>query len=270
MLTKEQIRSSGIEIVKAARKPLRVELSVFGEIATDTDRVIQLRPDEPGMVKEIPVALGDMVEPNMTLVRYQSEGAVEEVKEIKAPSRGVIVGLYAQPQAHVDPAVPLVTLADTSRLRCGLDVYEKDIGQVRKGQRVRITATAFPSETFDGVITYISPRVDENSRTIKVRVDVGNTGGKLKFGMFIRGFIQVGERQALVVPETAIQKIGGSPVVFVAEQNNSFVHRLVKLGESANGLVEIKSGVEEGESIVSKGSFALKSELNKGEMGEGE
>lgn len=269
-LTNEQIQSAEIQVVKAARKPFGVELAVLGEIATDTDRIIQLRPDGSGTVKEVLVAVGDTVESNTPVVRYLSEGTTQETKEIKAPHRGVIVGLYAQSEGHVDPAVPLVTLADTSRLRCGLDVYEKDISQIHKGQKVRVVATAYPNEKFEGVVTYISPRVDENSRTIRVRVDVANPGGKLKFGMFVRGFIQVGNRETLVIPEASVQKMGAESVVFVAEDGNTFVRRPVALGDMANGQVEVKSGVREGESVVGKGSFTLKSEFSKGEIGEEE
>lgn len=269
-LNAEQIKSSGIKVVKISRQPFGIELEAVGEIASDADRTIQVRTDSPGTVQEALVSVGDTVEAGQALIRYQPEqGTGDEVKELKATQRGVVVGLYAESGAHIDPSVPLVTLADTSRLRGVLDVYEKDIAKVRKGQLVRTVVSALPEEMFEGRVTYISPRVDEESRTVKVRVDISNTQGKLKFGMFITGHIRVGEREALLVPEAAIQNVEGKPTVFVTEDGQTFVPNHVVLGEVSHGQAEIKSGLKGGESVVSEGSFTLKSELSKGEMGEG-
>lgn len=268
-LTEEQVSSAKIETAKVKNESFRVEIEALGEVASDTDRLTQVRPDTDGTVKEIAVAVGDAVEAGQVLLRYNVEDG-EEVKELKAEKPGVVVGLYAEVNSHIDPAVPLITIGDTSKLRCGLNVYEKDIARVRKGQSVRLKSSAYPDTTFEGTVTYISPRIDEESRTIKVRVDAGNTGGKLKFGMFITGRIAVGERPALVVPETALQNVKGKNLVFSTADNRAFMPREVEIGERSNGLLEIKKGLDSGESVVTHGSFALKSELSKGEIGEEE
>lgn len=269
-LSPEQGKTAQLQVMRATRRPLSVDVEVSGEIASDTDDVLQVRPEKPGSVREALVSVGDTVEPGQTLVRYQAEGG--EALELKAPHRGVVVGLYAEPGAHIDRAAPAVTIADTSRIHCGLDVYEKDIARVHKGQSVRIKVVAFPDETFPGTISYVSPRVDENSRTVKVRVDIANPQGKLKFGMFVRGLIQVGQRQALAIPETAVQTIKGKTMVFVAKPKEelTFVPVEVKLGDRSSELVEILDGLKDGDSVAYKGSFTLKAELSKGELGEGD
>ena len=269
-LSAEQAKTAQLQVVEATRRSLSVDIEVSGEIASDTDQVLQLRPEKPGAVRETLVAVGDTVEPGQPLLRYQPESG--EALELKAPQRGVVVGLYAEPGAHIDGAAPAVTLADTSRIHCGLDVYEKDIARVRKGQSVRIKVVAFPDETFPGTISYVSPRVDENSRTVKVRVDLLNLQGKLKFGMFVKGLIQVGQRQSLAIPESAVQVIKGKSVVFVAKEDEArtFSPVEVKLGDRSNELIEILSGLKEGDKVAVKGSFTLKAELSKGELGEGD
>ncbi len=269
-LSAEQAKTAQLQVVEATRRPLSVDIEVSGEIASDTDQVLQLRAEKPGAVRETLVAVGDMVEPEQPLLRYQPESG--EALELKAPQRGVVVGLYAEPGAHIDGAAPAVTLADTSRIHSGLDVYEKDIARVRKGQSVRIKVVAFSDETFPGTISYVSPRVDENSRTVKVRVDLANPQGKLKFGMFVKGLIQVGQRQSLAIPGSAVQVIKGKSVVFVAKEDEerTFTPVEVKLGDRSNELVEILSGLKEGDKIAVKGSFTLKAELSKGELGEGD
>lgn len=269
-LSTEQAKTAQLLVARATLRPLSVDIEVSGEIASDTDQVLQVRPEKPGTVREALVAVGDTVEPGQTLLRYQPESG--DALGLKSPQRGVVVGIYAGPGAHVDRAAPVATIADTSRIYCGLDVYEKDIARVRKGQSVRIKVVAFPDETFSGGISYVSPRVDENSRTIKVRVDIANLQGKLKFGMFVKGLIQVGRRQALAIPESAVQVIKGNPMVFVAKpgEERTFTPVEVKLGDRSNGLVEILSGVKDGDKVAVKGSFTLKSELSKGELGEGD
>lgn len=269
-VTAEQAKTAQLQVVQAARRALTVDIEVSGEIASDTDQVLQVRPEKPGIVREALVAVGDTVEPGQALLRYQPENG--DALELKAPQRGVVVGLYAGPGAHVDRAAPVATIADTSRIYCGLDVYEKDIARVRKGQSVRIKVAAFQDETFSGDISYVSPRVDENSRTVKVRVDIANPQGKLKFGMFVKGFIQVGQRQALAIPESAVQVIKGKTMIFVGKpgEERTFTPVEVKLGDRSNDLVEILSGVKDGDRVAVKGSFTLKAELSKGELGEGD
>lgn len=264
-LTEDQIKMMKIKVMKVEQRPLTVVVEALGDIASDTDRVVQVRSEFPGTIKEILVAVGDAVTAGQVLVRYESEGADAGIKELKAAKQGVVVGLYGEVEGHVDPAVPLATLADTSKLRAGLDIYEKDLGRVRKGQLVDIVVSAYPKEVFQGRITYISPRVDENSRTVKVRVDVENPKSLLKFGMFITGRVRVAERRVLAIPEGAIQEVEGKTSVFVKNDDGGFSPHPVQLGERSQGWVELLSGVESGESIVSHGSFILKAELAKGE-----
>lgn len=268
-LTEDQIRSAKIETVKASLKSLQVEIEALGEVASDTDRLTQVRPDSNGSIREIKVAVGDAVEAGQVLLRYAGENG-SDIRELKAERPGVVVGLYAEPEGHIDPAVPLVTIADTSKLRVGLNVYEKDIGRIQKGQHVKIKIAAYPDTTFEGVATYISPRVDEESRTVKVRADVVNTGGKLKFGMFITGRVAVGSRETLLVPETALQNIKGKNVLFITPDGKTFMPREIEIGERSAGQLEIKKGLQAGETVVTQGSFILKSELSKSELGEGE
>lgn len=267
-LTEEQLRACELQKMQVRRTSMRVEIEVLGQIASDTDRVVQVRSDTHGTVKTVTAAVGDTVESGASLLSFEVEDvASHQIKELIAPIRAIVVGVYAEPGGHIDPAVPLVTLADISKLRCGLDVYEKDIASVRKGQPVRLKVAAFPNRTFEGRITYVSPRVDADSRTVKIRADVDNPAGDLKLGMFVKGYIQTGYRDALVVPEVAIQRLKGKTVVFKAGKDGVFTPQDVSIGETTNSQVEIKAGLQGGESIVTKGSFVVKSELEKGSLG---
>src|SRR5262249_50733947 len=124
-----------------------------------------------------------------------------------------------------------------------------------------IRVAAFPDEVFHGHVAYISPRVDEDSRTVKIRVDVDNPQGKLKFGMFINATVAVGQILALAIPQTAVQTLNGKQVVFVVEPDHRVAAREVELGPKIDGLVQVQSGLREGEDIVGQGSFILKNEF---------
>jgi multidrug efflux pump subunit AcrA (membrane-fusion protein) len=260
-LSPEQKESPLLQRVSINWKSLPIELEVLGSIASDTDQVLQLKPESPGRVREILVAVGDTVEKGQTLLTYQSGSGSSGLKELKAPKRGVALGIYSEVGDYIDPVIPLVTLTDTSKLRCVFDLFEKDIGKVHKGETVQVRVSAFPQEIFLGNVTYISPRVNENTRTIKIRVDVSNPEGKLKFGMFANGLIQVGELKALVVPETALQTYQGKPSVFVQIQPDTLEVRPIQIGQKLDGMVEVKSGLKPGETIIAQGSFILKTEL---------
>lgn len=262
-LIQEQLQSSLIQMVKVQRKALDTKVEVLGTIASDTDQVIQVRPETAGTLEKYMVSIGDMVEMGQLLARYKTESHSNEIKELKANHKGVIVGLYVEMGDHLDPSVPVITIADTSRLRCVLDVYEKDIGKIKKGQEVKVKVSAFPNKIFSGRVNYVSPRVDENSRTVKVRVDIENPRSELKFGMFVAAQIKIGIQHAVMIPDSAVQEVEGKSITFVAKGNQAFVPRSVTLGERSNGFVEIISGLREGETIISKGGFILKSEIGE-------
>lgn len=256
-------RSSLVSTEKIHRRSFRETVDVLGEVAPEPDEAIQVRAKTSGRINALSVALGDMVAEGQVLARYDEDGS-GKLLDITAPRAGVIVGAYAEPGGHVEPAVPLMTLGETARLRCILDIYEKDIGKVRKGQKVRITSPTFPKDAFDGSITYISPRVSENTRTFKARADIDNRAGKLRFGMFVEGRIVVGERQAFIVPETSVLTLEGKPYVFASSDGESFSLREISVAPGAGDQgVEIFSGLREGESLVTRGGFMLLAESAK-------
>lgn len=268
-LTAEQSKTAGIKLAKAAWRDLAAPVEATGEFASDTDRVTQVRPPSAGNLLELLAAAGDEVEAGRPLFRYSAPGG--EVHTASSPARGLVAGVYAEPGARLDPAVPVFTLADNTRLYCGLDVREKDISRVKKGQPVEIRLLAADGEIFRGAVTYISPRVDENTRTIKVRAEVENPAGSIRFGMFATGRILApAGRPALAVPESAVREAEGRLEVFVPAGPGAFAPRAVVTGRRAGGYVEILSGLKAGEAVAASGSFILKSELAREAMQEGD
>jgi cobalt-zinc-cadmium efflux system membrane fusion protein len=119
-----------------------------------------------------------------------------------------------------------------------------------------------------GRVTYIADLVDEATRTVKARVAMANPGRKLKPEMFatVALALTADATPVLAVPEEALQDLNGKKVVFVAEKETELVARQVETGRREGGMIEIISGLKEGERYAVKGAFILKSEIKKGEM----
>jgi RND family efflux transporter MFP subunit len=158
----------------------------------------------------------------------------------------------------------LFVVTDLSQVWVLGDLYEQDFQAVRVGSEAVITTPAYPGLTLRGRVTYIDPRVDLQTRTAKVRVEVANPEGRLRLGMYVTmAFTTRGGARQVVVPSTAIQTIGEGSVVFlpVAEEEGTFVQRTVQVGPSHNGLSTILSGLQPGETVVTEGSFLLRAEM---------
>jgi len=125
-------------------------------------------------------------------------------------------------------------------------------------------------------VNYIDPRLNEETRTARVRIEVSNPGERLKSGMFVEVGFQANSGAAtgeeLVVSSEAVQRIGDRAVVFLPKEGEpgSFVVRDVELGGVADGYQRVISGLQIGEKVVTKGSFTLKTQLLKSSMEEDE
>jgi len=189
---------------------------------------------------------------------------------IRSPIGGVITEKHAIVGELADPAKNLYTVADLSSVWVMVDINEKDLAKVRKGQNAIVTVGAFPGLSFSGRISHIADVVDDATRTVKARIEVQNTGRKLKPEMFasVELALPADAVPVLAVFEEALQDMEGRKVVFVTANGTEFEPRPLELGRASGGQVEVLGGLKEGERYAVKGGFLLKSELKKGELGE--
>jgi cobalt-zinc-cadmium efflux system membrane fusion protein len=197
----------------------------------------------------------------------------EDHKKPFLPVRSPIAGIITEKHAIVgelsDPSKSLYTVADLSTVWVLVDIHEKDLAKVHKGQAAIVSVSAFSDQKLKGRITYIADLVDEATRTVKARVAVANPGRKLKPEMFatVELALPADAAAVLSVPEDALQDVDGNKVIFVVDdQGVEFKPRKVEPGRTVGGMVEIVSGLKEGERYAIKGAFILKSELKKGEL----
>lgn len=201
--------------------------------------------------------------------RIGSEHEINSKVAVKAPFSGTIVEKHATLGEVIEPSTNLFTLGDLSTLWIIADVPEKDIPVVEKGLPVEIKVSPFPNDVFKGTITYIGDQIDPSTRTIEVRTEVDNSLGKLKHEMFSKILITTDVlSEVIAIPQEAVQNDGHKKIVFIDTGNGGFEKREISLGGQFNNYYHIVDGVRVGEKIVTKGSFLLKSEAEKDELGE--
>ena len=187
---------------------------------------------------------------------------------LRAPFSGVVTAYNISEGETVAPDRELFTITDLSTVWVLADVYEKDLGAVRRGVTAKVSVDSYPGESFTGRVTYVGDVLDPKTRTARVRVEVPNRNSQLKLEMFASIELPSPKnREAVMLPATAVQQINDQPVAFVRMTDREFQRRDLKVGPRQDGWVEILSGVKAGESVVTQGAFRLKSLLLREEIG---
>lgn len=191
---------------------------------------------------------------------------------LSAPFQGVVVARHATLGEVAGSTDQLFTVADLDRLWIELDIYERDLSRVRRGQTVEITTAAYPGRLFPGEIAYVGDILDPASRTVRLRVELPNPDRALRPGMFATADIHVDRAgvPVTVIPAEAVQQVEGRTAVFVpGDHPGEFRVRPIEVGEPADGgRIIVLSGLEAGDRVVGTGAFALRSELARSEIGE--
>jgi len=250
------------------RRKLEGRLKVYGKIAKDTENYSYVTFNDEGRVELVDVELGATVNKGDVLLTVRKND--DAIEQVKSKIHGVIFSIFVKPGDRIDRLSSILSIVDIDKLRATIDIYEKDLRFVKVGQKVVLAASAFPDEEFMGRVVYISPQVDEHTQSIKARVDVDNDKHLLRLGMFVSGeVIYATDKRVLTVPAESVQSLNGEDVVFVSEEGDHFERRDVVLGQRVDDYIEIKKGVREGETVVTRGSFYLKSEQAKEAFGDG-
>ncbi len=193
----------------------------------------------------------------------------QDLIPIRAAATGALMTRHVTAGAVVQPSTDLFVVSDLTSLWTIAAVNEEYLPKLRVGLPVRVYVQAWPDQPFPGRIGKIGEELDPTTRTVKVRVDVPNTGGKLKPEMYATTEIELGNSEpAIFVPQESLQDVSGETVVFVRKAPDRFEVRPVETGRVVEGLREIVSGLRGGEAVVAKGSFSLKSQLLKASLGQ--
>jgi membrane fusion protein, multidrug efflux system len=187
------------------------------------------------------------------------DGAQKQLADrtVRAPFAGVVGIRGVDVGARVDDDTVLTTLDDLAQIEIEFSVPEIYFGQVREGQAVSATSSAFPGRTFEGRIATIDTRIGQVSRAFRVRAIIPNPDLTLPAGMFMHVEVVLEERPAVLIPEEAVIAEGDGAFVFTVEDERAR-RRPVRLGQRTAGTVEVLEGLEAGEAVVRQGLQRLR------------
>jgi membrane fusion protein, heavy metal efflux system len=180
---------------------------------------------------------------------------------VRAPLSGTVIerNMTAGQFVQAD-ATALLTIADLTTVWVMVDVFERDLHLVHPGQRVQVTAAAYPDRRFTARVDRISDRLDPETRTLKVRLLVANSGMLLKPEMFITASLVLNESvRAVTIPAAALISEGDRSYAFVADAGGSFERREVVATPDGEGRMRVTSGIKPGDRVVADGALLLRS-----------
>ncbi len=202
--------------------------------------------------------------PQQEIERLDREDTIKADVFLRAPFDGRVIMRNITRGEVVETQQKLFTVADLSDVWVVGNVPEKDVQYIRKDQKVEVIVSAYPHGIFPGTITYVGDVLDPATRTMRLRVTVPNPDLLLKPEMFALVLVYVAETpDALTVSIAAVQNGPTGKIVFVQRGVNDFEVRTVKLGSEQGEVVTVLDGVSAGEQVVTKGSFVLKSEMER-------
>ena len=196
--------------------------------------------------------------------RLEREHTIKADVPLRAPFDGRVIMRNITRGEVVETHQKFFTVADLSEVWVVANVPEKDVQFVRKDQKVEVIAAAYPHGMFSGTITYISDVLDPATRTMRLRVTVANQERLLKPEMFAIVRVYAAPKpDVLTIPLTAVQNGSAGKIVFVQRAPDEYELRTVKLGDEQGETVVVEEGLQEGDRVVGKGSFTLKSEMER-------
>lgn len=180
---------------------------------------------------------------------------------IYSPVSGTVTERKVTEGQYVKEGDPLYVVADLSTVWVKADVYEADVPRIRPNQPVEISAESMPDRKLRGRVSFIEPMLNEQTRTVAVRMHVPNPGLRLRPGMFVTAMLQTAmASHQLAIPRAAVVRGGMKDIVYVAKGNGVFEGREVKLGAAGQDYYAVLAGLKEGESVVTQGNFLLDSQ----------
>ncbi len=243
-------------------------------LATENEFIIALRSQQQAQQSTLPETR-DHAERLLQAVRERLmfwDVSIAEIREMErrgralgvtsfvSPASGVIVEKAVIEGMRIMAGQRLFRLADLSSVWVEADVYERDLAAVRVGQAASVTLDAYPGETFNGRVSYLHSSIAEQTRTLKVRIQLDNPRGRLRPGMYANVTIAGPAAAALVVPADAVVDSGTEQVVFVTQGDGYFDPRPVTIGRRFADTIEIVRGLEDGDTVASGATFFLDSE----------
>ncbi len=203
--------------------------------------------------------------PESQVAAIEQRGKANNHIRIFAPMSGTVVEKLVEEGKYIKTGMPILKLADLSKVWLLLEMYPKDTVKLRIGQKAEVAIQSQAGKTFEGKVSFISPMVDKETNTVKVRIEIPNEAGLIKIGDYANAQIlsEVNSNQDLViVPRSAVMVNGQDSIAFVETRPGRFEYRKVKIAETIGDKIALSDGIKPGEAVVHEGVFMLESTFN--------
>jgi membrane fusion protein, heavy metal efflux system len=258
--TVAELERFGVRVGTAGPGLVDAAIELPGEVRPNGDVIAHLAPRFPGIAREVRKRVGDEVVAGEVMAIVEGDNLA--TFPLRAAFPGTVIDRHVSLGEVVSPERPAFIVADLSSVWVEIDVYQRAAGRVRPGQTVRISENRGQTVA-DGVVSYVSPVVDQATRTARARVVLANPDGRWRPGAFVTVLLLEPSPAEVVVPRRAVHRVDRERVVFVVVGDH-FEARAVTLGASGRSLVAITKGLSPGERFADEGSFLVKAELAKG------
>ena len=195
----------------------------------------------------------------------KTQGKAFRRLKVASPVSGVVVDQASETLEgmRVSPGTNLYRVADPSTVWAQVEIFQHEMRHLRIGKKGRISLDAFPERRWRGTVVSLNPELDPRTRTLGVQVEISNKDGRLHPEMVAEVELEIpGPANALKVPEEAVRHTGERSVVIVQKELNLFEPREVELGVTGGGFQEIRTGLKDGEHVVTSSQFLIDSESN--------
>ena len=254
--------------VSASGDPVRAGQPLFEYYSPDLALAEQdyvLARQMPGNLAQGALSrLRNLNVPAEEIARLVKTGRAARIAPVVSPMDGVVMEKAAIQGMRFVPGDTLYRIADLTKVWILADVFEQDLAAVHEGQDVTVAIAAYPDNAFPGKVTFVYPTVNQATRTVKVRVEVANSGMLLKPDMYATVGIStaVAAAQVLAVPDSAVLDTGRTQAVLVERTAGHFEPYPVEVGRHADGYAEIRGGIEAGDKVVVGANFLIDAESN--------
>ena len=226
---------------------------------------LSLKESQPALYKAVrnKLKLWKLTEDQINSI--EKTGEVKEYFPIYANVSGTVSKKMVSEGDYVKQGEPLLKLMNLNSVWVEFDVYENQISSLEKGDKISLTTNAYPNKSFEAIITFIDPILNQSTRTVAVRATLNNSDGIFKPGMFVKGRIQSSKlteddvSESLMIPASAVMWTGERSVVYLKVNKDKPIFRMreVELGDRSGDMFVVNSGLQKGDEVVTNGTFTV-------------
>lgn len=224
---------------------------------------VKMKDIDPALLQAVKEKLSLWKLTDEQIASIEQSGVVSPILSITANTGGIVISKNINQGDYISTGTVLFDIADLSSVWAVFDVYESDLPFLKLGNQLTYTLQSLPGKTFTGKISFINPILNSTTRTAKVRVETNNPRHELMPGMYANAVVNAPLEQynnEIVIPKSAVLWTGKRSIVYVKQrdtQTPAFLLREVTLGPSLGDAYLILSGIEDGEEIVTNGTFTI-------------